>query len=55
MNRLLALAGIAALVAACAGIAQTSGDAEPLRPGAAEAADLGYHGPLHRARILYGN
>lgn len=53
MNKLLALAGIAALIAACAGIAQTSGDTE--RPGAAEAADLGYHGPLHRARILYGN
>jgi predicted lipoprotein len=54
MNKMLALAGIAALVAACAGIAQ-SGNTEPERPGAAEAADLGYHGPLHRAHILYGN
>jgi opacity protein-like surface antigen len=55
MNKLLALAAIAALVAACAGIAQTSGDMDPAAAGAAEAADLGYHGPLNRARTLYGN
>ncbi len=57
MNRLLALAGIVVLVTACAGLAYTGGAERQLSgPGAAEAADLGYHGPTHRDRVLmYGN
>ena len=52
MNKLLALAGIAALVVACADI--TAAEMQP-GPGAAQAAELGYHGPIHRGRTLYDN
>ena len=53
MNRLLALAGIAVLVVACADI--TAAEMQPAGPGAAQAAELGYHGPIHRGRTLYDN
>jgi hypothetical protein len=56
MKKLLALASVVALATACAGAASTGGgDTELTSPGAVGAADLGYHGPLHRTRILYGN
>jgi hypothetical protein len=49
MNRWLALAGVVAMISACAGLSNTGGD--PAYPGpAAEAAYLGYHGPVYRAR-----
>jgi opacity protein-like surface antigen len=54
MKRTLALAGVAALLVACAGMSDP--DAAAIDgPGAAVAASLGYHGPLHRANIQYGN
>jgi hypothetical protein len=55
MSKLLALAAIVALVAACTGLSHTGGQTELGGPGAVGAADLGYHGPVHRNRILYGN
>jgi hypothetical protein len=49
MNKLLALAGVVALMSACAGLSNTSGgNTAYAEPGAAGAASLGYHGPVHR-------
>lgn len=51
MNRLLALAGVVAMMSACAGPSNTGdGGSAYVGPGAAEAAYLGYHGPVHRIR-----
>jgi hypothetical protein len=51
MNRLLALAGVVAMMSACAGLSDTGdGGSAYVGPGAAEAASLGYHGPVHRVR-----
>jgi hypothetical protein len=56
MNKLLALACVVVLVSACAGFSRT-GDAKTASAGAgaAEAATLGYHGPVHRLRGQYGD
>lgn len=45
MNKLLALAGVVALMTACAGM---SNGADGESSGATVAAILGYHGPVHR-------
>ena len=51
MNRLLALAGVVAMMSACAGLSNTGDGASAyVGPGAAEAAHLGYHGPVYRQR-----
>lgn len=51
MNRLLALAGVVAMMSACAGLSNTGdGRSAHVGPGAAEAAALGYHGPVYRTR-----
>lgn len=48
MDKVLALAVVATLLAACAGL--STPDATAVNgPGAAVAASMGYHGPLHRA------
>jgi hypothetical protein len=54
MKRTLALASVAALLAACAGVSIPDAAVND-GPGAAIAASLGYHGPLHRANNQYGN
>lgn len=55
MNKLLALAGVVALMSACAGLSNTGGgNAAYVGPGAAGAAHLGYHGPVHRVQGQYG-
>ena len=53
MNKLLALLGIAALLVSCAGTTTTA--TMGAGPGAEQAAELGYHGPIHRGRTLYDN
>jgi hypothetical protein len=56
MNKLLVLAGVVALMSACTGLSNTSGgNTASMGAGAAEAADLGYHGPVHRGHRQYGN
>lgn len=54
MIKMLAMAALAALVTACAAPSSDAA-ADPMRAsggstpaGAAKAADLGFHGPLHR-------
>ncbi len=58
MIKMLAMAALAALVTACAA---PSPGADPMRAsrgstpsGAAKAADLGFHGPLHRGDPVDG-
>ncbi len=49
MNKLLALAGVVALMSACTGLSNKGGgNTTSAGPGAAGAAYLGYHGPIHR-------
>jgi hypothetical protein len=56
MNKLLAMAGIAIMITACAGLSNTTADSGAFSgPGAAAAAYLGYHGPVHRIPANYGN
>ncbi|HSH89131.1 MAG TPA: hypothetical protein VK996_04045 [Ramlibacter sp.] len=55
MNKLLAMAGIAIMITACAGLSNTSADSGFSGPGAVAAAYLGYHGPVHRIPANYGN
>lgn len=50
MNKLLSLACIVALLSACAGSGTSAGkNPAAMGAGAAEAAALGYHGPVHRS------
>jgi len=50
MNKVLALAAVATLLAACAGM--STPDAAAIDgPGAAVAASLGYHGPISDTEI----
>lgn len=56
MNKLLSLACVVALMSACAGPSDTSAKKNAaMGAGAAEAASLGYHGPVHRGPGQYGN
>lgn len=56
MSKLLMLAGVVALISACAGLSNTSeGNTASMGAGAAAAADLGYHGPVHRRQSQHGN
>lgn len=55
MFKMLAMAGLAALVTACAAPPPPSAAADPMHDsrrstpaGASKAADLGFHGPLYR-------
>jgi hypothetical protein len=55
MGKLLALAGIAALLAACAHEPQTAASAEQVDEATLIAASLGYHVPATRAAAKNGN
>jgi hypothetical protein len=56
MKKLLALACVVVLVSACAGLSNKGGaNTASAGTGAAEAAALGYHGPIHRIRSPYGD
>jgi hypothetical protein len=61
MLKLLAVAGFAALVAACANPASTAGRTDPMhesrgstQSGTSKAAALGFHGPVHRSQEMDG-
>ena len=57
MNKLLSLACVVALMSACAGLPdmRTGEKSASRAAGAAEAAALGYHGPVHRSPGQYDN
>lgn len=52
MNKLLAVAGVIAMMSACSGLSTNAGDHPS---GANVAAMLGYHGPVERSRDLGSN
>lgn len=47
MNKLLVLAALVASMTACTGLSNKSAGVDA-SPGAVTAAELGYHGPVHR-------
>jgi hypothetical protein len=55
MGKLLALAGILALLGACAHPTQSAATAEQVDEGTEIAASLGYHVPATRAALKKGN
>jgi hypothetical protein len=56
MNKLLACVCLVAFITACAPAPRRSAsDTAAMGAGAQQAADLGYHGPAHRAPAPYGN
>ena len=55
MRKLLALACVTALLAACAQAPQTTAKVEQIDEGAMIAASLGYHIPATRAAAKNGN